>query len=332
MAKLIKKSLMGRKKSNKPLQYAIGGIVSVIVLVIWITSPGRSSSFSAAAIAAGNPFSSRVSDISVLSAGEDRMKTETERMAEEMGAHDGGNNLLSTLFQSGVEEEASAGEETEALGSASGEDDYGDSGSGFGSVPDVSYSEGTVSSGARAKLSALSSSFGGGGGSSNTSGGGSHNKMFGSGSANVSTKKIDVNAGNVKNAALAEKSKGGKTMQSLHAANRFANSAMQAKNLGQASALNSVAFDGGIKKGTVEMADNGLSQSSAEASLGFGQAVKDLKVNDPKLNSTKVVPKTNKPKDATDEGSELKKMLIQMLFQSVIGPVLQTAVGGAMGK
>lgn len=326
MAKLVKKSLIGRKKSNKPLQYAVGGIVSIVVLVLWITSPGRSSSFSAAAIAAGNPFSSRVSDISVLSSGEERMKTETERMAEEMGSHDGGNGLLTTLFQSGMDQETDSSENSEALASASGSESLSDSGS-FDSVPAASApsSGGTVSEGARAKLNSLSSSFGGGGGSSSTSGGG-HSQMFGTGSANVSSKKIDVNTGNVKTAPLAQKSKEGKTMQALNAANKFASGAMQARNLGQASALNSVAFDGGIKKGTVDMVDGGLSHTSAEASFGFGEAVKDLKINDPKLNSTKVVPKASKAKDVTHEGEDMKKFLLQLIFQSVIGPVLQGAL------
>lgn len=325
MAKIVKKSLLGRKKSNKPLQYAVGGVVSIIVLVLWITSPGRSSSFSAAAIAAGNPFSSRVTDISVLSTSTDgeKVKTEAERMADEMGSHDGGNGLLSSLFQTGFDEESS--DDSEMMAAAGDAPDTSDSFDDY-DVPSASpASGGSVSDSARAKLSALGSSSKGGGGGGST-GISSHNKFFGSGSANATTKKVDVNTGNVKSSQLTDRAKNTKSVESLKAAERFASNAVQSRNLGQATALNSLAFDGGIKKGTVEAVDSGLSQTSTEASLGFGEAIKDLKTNDPKLNKNKVVPPANKAKDVTNDDDDMKKYILQLLFQNVIGPVLQGAL------
>ena len=328
MAKLVKKSLLGRKKSNKPLQYAVGGVVSIIVLVLWITSPGRSSSFSAAAIAAGNPFSSRVTDISVLSTSTEgeKVKTEAERMAEEMGSHDGGNGLLSSLFQTGFEEESSL--DSDMVAAAGESPDTSDSyGGDYDSVPDASPAyDGSVSDSARAKLSALGSSSKGGSGGGST-GISSHNKFFGSGSASASTKKIDVNTGNAKTSALSNSAKDTKSVQALKSAERYASNAMQSRNLGQATALNSLAFDGGIKKGTVETVDRGLSQTSTEASLGFGEAIKDLKTNDPKLNKNKIVPPASKAKDVTnDDDKDMKKYILQLLFQNVVGPVLQGAL------
>ena len=182
MAKIVKRNLLGKKKANKPVQYAIGGVVALVMLVLWITSPSRGSSFSTAVIAAGNPFSSRVSDVSALSsAGDDTFKSETQKMAEEMGSHDGGNNLLGSLFSSGFEEEKmeflDGGSEAAAAPSA----DDGGSVSDSYSSPSASPASGSsVSDGARAKLSALNSSLGGsGGGSTSTSGGGNHNKFSG---------------------------------------------------------------------------------------------------------------------------------------------------------
>ena len=295
------------------MQYAVGGVVSIIVLVLWITSPGRGSSFSAAAIAAGNPFSSRVTDISVLSTSADgeKVKTEAERMADEMGSHDGGNGLLSSLFQTGFDEESS--DDSEMMAAAGDAPDTSDSFDDY-DVPSASpASGGSVSDSARAKLSALgSSSKGGGGGSTGISG---HNKFFGSGSANASTKKVDVNTGNVKNSQLSDRAKNTKSVESLKAAERFASNAMQSNNLGQATALNSLALDGGIKKGTVETVDSGLSQTSTEASLGFGEAVKDLKTNDPKLNKNKIVPPASKAKDVTNEDEDWGKFLLKLLIQ-----------------
>ncbi len=331
MAKIVKRNLLGKRKANKPVQYAVGGVVSLIVLVLWITSPSRGSSFSAAAIAAGNPFSSRVSDVSALSsAGDDTFKSETQRMAEEMGSHDGGNNLLGSLFQTGFEEEKmeflDGGAEAAAAPSADDEP----SSSGDYSAPSVSHptsASSGVSDGTRAKLSALNSSFGGGGGSSNTSGGG-HNKFFGSGNVKATVNKINVERAQSKVPAASNAAKQGLT--SLKTANRYATDAVRSNNLTNAAVGNSLAFDGGTKKATTDFLDKGVESAAGEATLGFGQAITDLKSNDPKMNSTKITP-PSKPKDASKDDDDLKKTLLKMLFSDVLGPVLQTAVGSAMG-
>lgn len=328
MAKIVKRNLLGKKKANKPVQYAVGGVVSLIVLVLWITSPSRGSSFSAAAIAAGNPFSSRVSDVSALSsAGDDTFKSETQRMAEEMGSHDGGNNLLGSLFQTGFEEEKieflDGGAEAAAAPSA---DDEASS-SGDYSAPSVSQptsASGGVSDGTRAKLSALSSSFGGGGGSSNTSGGG-HNKFFGSGNVKATVNKINVERDKSKVPAASNAAKQGLT--SLKTANRYATDAVRSKNLTNAAVGNSLAFDGGTKKATTDFLDKEIEGASGEATLGFGQAIQSLKTNDPKKDSTKITP-PGKPKDVTKDDQDLGKYLLKLFMSSVVGPVMSSAVSG----
>jgi hypothetical protein len=331
MAKIVKRNLLGKKKANKPVQYAIGGVVALVMLVLWITSPSRGSSFSTAVIAAGNPFSSRVSDVSALSsAGDDTFKSETQKMAEEMGSHDGGNNLLGSLFSSGFEEEKmeflDGGSEAAAAPSA---DDGGSASDSYSSPSASPASGGSVSDGARAKLSALNSSLGGsGGGSTSTSGGGNHNKFFGSGNPKTTVNKIDIGTQPKKNAPLSAPGKQGLT--SLQTANRYASDALKTNNLGSASATNSLAFDGGTKKATTDFLDTGTESASGAASLGLGQAITDLKTNDPKLNTNKVTP-PSKPKDASKESDDWKKELIKSLISGVVGPVLQTAVKGAMG-
>ena len=330
MAKIVKRNLLGKKKANKPVQYAVGGVVSLIVLVLWITSPNRGSSFSTAAIAAGNPFSSRVSDVSALSsAGDDTFKSETQRMAEEMGSHDGGNDLLGSLFQTGFEEEKmeflDGGAEAAAAPSADdvpSSDDYS-----APSVSQPSSASGGVSDGTRAKLSALTSSFGGGGGGSSSSGGG-HNKFFGSGNVKAEVNKVNVEKDKSKVPAASRAANQGLT--SLKTANRYASDAAKSRNLTNASAVNSLAFDGGTKKATTDFLDKGVEGASGEATLGFGQAVADLKLNDPKMNSTKITP-PSKPKDAAEDDEDLGKYLLKLFMNSVVGPVLSSAVSGGLG-
>ena len=318
MAKLIKKSLIGKRKSNKPLQYAIGGVVALVILVLWITSPGRSSAFSAAAVAAGNPFSSRVTDLSALSTGDDHIKTETERMAEEMGSHEGENGILSTLFQSGVEEEAAPTDSGTALASTDVPTDV--PAAADADIPSASASS-SVSAGTKAKLNFSGrSAVGSGGGSSSSSS--SHNKMFGSGSVQASTKKIDVNTGAVNTKSLTAKAPG-KALASLKKAEALSIEAKNTPNLAKAASFSSQAFDGGVKKENVEMLA-GEGKAVEAANLDFGKAVTDLKSYDPSKNSkNKVVPPPSKAKDAKDEDDEMKKFLLQMLFQNVIGPVMQ---------
>lgn len=329
MAKIVKRNLLGKKKANKPVQYAIGGVVALVMIVLWITSPSRGSSFSTAVIAAGNPFSSRVSDVSALSsAGDDVFKSETQKMAEEMGSHDGGNNLLGSLFNTGFEEEKMEFLDGGAEAAAAPSDDGSGGSSGSYSSPEASpVSGGSVSEGARAKLSALNSSLGGsGGGSTSTSGGGNHNKFFGSGNVKAKVNKIDIGTQQKKNAPSAPAKQG---LASLQTANRYASDALKTNNFGSASATNSLAFDGGTKKATTDFLDSGTESASGAASLGLGQAITDLKTNDPKLNTNKVVP-PSKPKDASKDDDAWKKELIKSLISGVLGPVLQTAVKGAM--
>ena len=56
---------------------------------------------------------------------------------------------------------------------------------------------------------------------------------------------------------------------------------------------------------------------------GSGEsAASDLKNSDPKMNKPTFTPPKPKPeKDKTDENEEFKKMLIQMLIQSLLGPI-----------
>lgn len=320
MAKIIKKSLIGKRKSNKPLQYAIGGVVSLVILVLWITSPGRSSAFSAAAVAAGNPFSSRVTDLSALSTGDEHIKTEAERMADEMGSHEGENGILSTLFQSGVEEESAPTDSGTALAATDAPTEVPSAADV--DIPSASASS-SVSPSIKAKLSSSGGSSGvsgGGGGSSSSSS--SHNKMFGSGSVQASTKKIDVNTGSVNTNSLTSKTPS-KAIASLKKAADLSDTAAKSTNLAKASSFSSQAFDGGVKKENVEMLA-GEGKAVEAANLDFGKAVTDLKSYDPSKNSkNKVVPPPSKAKDAKDEDDEMKKFLLQMLFQNVIGPVMQ---------
>lgn len=322
MAKVVRRSLMGKKTKNKPLQYAIAGVVSVIVIALWITSPGRSSSFNAAVIAAGNPFSSRVSDISALSSSEEKYKSSLEQMAAEMGSHDGGNNLLGTLFRSGT----GAEEEIEDAGTAfassveSNESSYGSSAS------EVS-SPNAVSEATRAKMSAIGSSFSSGGkGSSSSSGDGKHSKFFGSGSVKANIARVDVSTPkNIRTGAVQ-----GQGLTSLKTASLRGAQAVKTANLGQASVGNSLSFDGGTTKANTDFLDTGVEAASGLAQLGMSQAISDLKSGNPIKNVNKVTPKVNKAKEDKDKSAddEMKKMLLQFLLNNLVGPAFSSVLGG----
>lgn len=324
MAKINSGIRLGKRKKNKAVQYAIGGVVSVVVLVLWITSPIMGNVFSSASVAAGNPFSSRVTDVSALSS-DGSFKSSAEKMVEEMGSHDSGDGILSTLFQSGFDEENKEYADSGAGSSAASTDSGSDSSTSAPNIP--TPNAGTVSESTRAKLSALSSSLGAkGGGGSSASSGGNHNKFFGSGNNKAEIRAIDMSDVKKQVASTGNEKRG---MGSLKKATTQGNLALNTSDLAQASGGVSSAFDGGTKKASSSMLSGKEEKESEVAQLGVGQAITDLKSNDPKLNSNKVTPKVTKPKDVTDEDAEIKKMLLQMLFSNVIGPVLSGAVGSA---
>ena len=157
-------------KKPKPTQYIVGGVVAVIVLFAWISLPLMSNSSLDSSVSVGNPFKSRVSDISSLM---DDIPSEGGAPGSPLSGEmtdnpaTSGESLISSLFQSG-----DGDEETAAGASASADVPApGMPGKYSTSVPIPSLRAGG------AKLTPQASITGGNPNSMST--GGPHNKFFG---------------------------------------------------------------------------------------------------------------------------------------------------------
>ena len=303
-------------KKNKSTQYIIGGTVAVIILALWISIPLMSGSSLDSSVSAGNPFRSKVADISML--GSD-ISSEGGAPGSPLNGSmidnpaTSGDYTASSLFQSGP----GADEPVDATASASASVDapYG-GGSASAGAP--------AASGPKGKL-AVAASISGGNANSMSTGGGKHDKFFGSGSqkqevaptAPANLKKIPT--GDKKSSLVAmlnntaDKSKLAAKSGSMDAAHGGASSA----------------FANTAKAGGSDL-DSDFEDKAIESGLQMGQTAQDLKKNDPSLSKTKITP-PSKPEDATNESEEMKNqikmMVIQMVLKMAIGLVFNVPMG-----
>ncbi len=301
-------------RKSKAKQYVIGGTVSVIMLALWISLPLMSGSSLDSSVSAGNPFSSRVADISLL--GSD--------IAPEAGAPGSplsgemiynpatsGEDIASSLFQSGI----SDGEAAASSASAGVQAPLpGGPGSASAGTPAPS------AAGPHGRLHAAASITGGNSNSMTT--GSMHGKFFGSG--NQKSDFAPVDKADLKKPTVADK------RNSLVAMlGNSANKSELAAKTGKMDAARggaSSAFGGAAAAKGMDLNDN-LEQAQTEGGLNMGQAASDLKKNDPSLNKTKVTPPAP-PKDITDESEETKKQIKMMVIQMVLKVALGIAFQG----
>ena len=301
-------------KKNKVTQYVIGGTVGVLILGLWISMPLMSGN-SYDSVAAGNPFKSKVADLSVLSDIPSEGGAPGSPLSGEMinNPATSGEDIASSLFQSGISDDASAESSASASADASA--------SGAPAVPSASAGA-PAPSGPRAKLSAAPSISGGN--ANSMTAGGLHSKFFGSG--NQKSELAPIAAADVKKMASADKR--GSLVSML---NNSAEKSQQAAKSGKMDAAQNgaAAAFGASVKATGSDLDNGMEGKAIESGLQLGQTAQDLKKNDPSLSKTKVTP-PSKPEDATNESEEMKKeimkMVIQMVLKVALGAVFQTAV------
>lgn len=302
-----------QSKKSKPTQYVIGGTVAVIILGLWVSLPLMNGGTADSSVSAGNPFRSKVADISSLgSEGSSEIGAPGSPLSGEMinNPATSGEEMASSLFQSGPsEEEAPA---------ASASADQVPAASGPGGVPSAS---GAAPAAPRGKLAAAASITGGN--SNSMTAGGVHNKFFGSG--NQKAEIAPAAAGpDMKKLAPAEKRSslvamlGNSADKSIQAAK---SGNMDAAKGGAASA-----FGGTSGKGDTSDLNSNLETQSMESGLQMGQTAQDLKKNDPGLNKHKVT--LPEPKVAKDEDAdaEMKKQIMQMIIQAVLKVAL-----GSMG-
>lgn len=318
--------ILNTRKQNKPLQYGVGGTVVVIILGIFVSMPLRNNTITSSSLTAGNPFNSKVADISAL----------RSDVASESGAPGAalsgemvnnpatsGEAMLSSLFQSGSDnaQPAEDGASSDSAASASGSeapygssgDGGGDSGSGYGSG--VSASPG-------GKLAAVASLSGSNAGSMTA--GATHGKFFGSGAQQQEF--APAAAADVKQAMLSGKDKKGVAASGLNSAFTQSKFAAKARDLSDARGGAATAFGGSVKGGALADLKSNADKAAAVSGLELGQAAANLKTSDPSLNKNQVtMPKVSEPVKVP-EVNDWKKELIMILAKYAMGMVL-----GGMG-
>lgn len=289
-------------KRSKSTQYVIGGTLGVVILALWISLPLLSGSSMEGSVAAGNPFKSRVADLSALSDIPSEGGAPGSPLSGEMinNPATSGEDIASSLFQSGI------GEETpEASASADASASAPDVPSASGGAPMPS------AGGPKAKLAAAASITGGN--SNSMTAGGIHNKFFGSG--NNKAEVAPALPADMKKMAAPDK-KG--TLAAL--LSNTADKSKLAANSGSMDASKggaSSAFANTAKGGGSADLNSDLEAKSLESGLQLGQTAQDLKKSDPSLSKSKVTP-PSKPEDATDESEEMKNQIKMMVIQMVL--------------
>lgn len=299
-------------RKNKSSQYVVGGTVAIIILGVWISLPLMNNSSMSASVGAGNPFKSKVSDISSL--GSDVSAEGSAPGAALSGEMinnpaTSGEEILSSLFQSGPEDGAGAADSASAsadVGAAPGP-------AGSSAAPYAPSAGG--GSGPGGKLNAVASLGGSGGGSMTA--GGTHGKFFGSG--NQKADFAPAVGADLKKIASGPDKKGAVTAM-LNNTQAQSKLAASAGALGDARGGAAAAFGGSSKGGATASLDSAAQQGAGAVGLEDGQATGNLKRNDPSLNKSKVTPPAVTPaKEVKDPNEEMKKMIIQLIIKAAMG-------------
>ena len=302
-------------KKSKTKQYVIGGVVGVIIICLWLSIPLTRNSSMGASVAPGNFFKSSTVDVSSL--GSDIPQeggAPGYALNGEVNDPAVGESMASMLFQSGLEDET-APVEASAAGSAMPPGPRSDMFASAG-APELS--------GPKGKLNVMPSM--GGGGSNSATSGGAHNKFFGSGAAKTDFTPVAVDP-SLKKTTAAEKRNALVAM--LQKTEEKSAQAVRSLNSASAAGAAASAFEKTSKADTSNL-NTETERGAATSGLALGSAAQDLKRNDPQLNKSKVAPPTPKAvKDPNSDDEEMKKMLMQMLMSSVIGPMFSTAFGAA---
>ena len=305
-------------KKPKSTQYVVGGVVAVIILLCWISIPLMNNSSLDSSAGSGNPFKTKTADIGSL--GSD-IPSEGGAPGQAMNGEmlynpaTSGENIASSLFQSGPEDE-----ETAAAPSAP--DISGPAAPGSGSGASAGVSGGGAST-PKGKLSAMPSITAGNGNSVTT--GGKFDKPFGTGAAKQDTgptldqlSKKNMPAADKRNALIAM----------LQKVDDKSAQGAKSNNANEARGASTGAFE---KTKTDSNLNSGLEQASAGAGLETSAAAQDLKRSDPSLSKNKsTIPEPKVSVDKSKEADEaMKKMIVQMLISSVIGPMFSSIFGAA---
>ncbi len=292
-------------KKAKPVQYVIGGTVAVIILGLWVSLPLMNGTSADSSFSAGNPFRSKVADISSLgseSSGE--VGAPGYPLSGEMinNPATSGEEMASSLFQSGPSEEEAPAASASVDGPAA---------SGPGAGP--SASGGAPSAAPRGKLAAAASITGGN--SNSMTAGGVHNKFFGSGNQKAEIATAAPGPDMKKQSAADKRAS---LVAMLGNSSEKSSLAAKSGNMDAAKGGASAAFGNTSGKGDTSDLNSNLESQSLESGMQMGQTAQDLKKNDPGLNKHKITlpePKATKDEDAD---AEMKKQIMSMIIQAVL--------------
>jgi len=309
-------NLQGKK--NKTAQYAIGGVVGFIILVLLFSVPLMDRSSWNTAVPEGNPFSSKSVDLSSLS---DGMSYESGAPGAPLSGEltynpaTSGDDIGSSLYNSGFdgisdgEIEEGEGESRAVAVSAGSSSKY----SGSANAP----SPRKVSIGKLNKVA----SIGSGGGSSGTRG--KKQKFFGGGNDRA---KFSENY----NAPIGKIKKDSKLLSSANNSRKHSKKAEAINLKGKEEAGRSgiaAAFSNLVKADDSQIT-TGLEEAAAASGIAEGEIGGDLKKNDPGLNKSKYTPPApGKPSSGDNSDEKYKQMLISLVMRGTLSPMF-----GAMGN
>ncbi len=307
-----------QSRKSKTTQYAIGAAVAVVIVGLWISLPLMNNSSMDASVAAGNPFRSKVADISML--GSD-IPSEGGAPGSPLSGEminnpaTSGEEVASALFQSGIDE---AQPLTEATADASAS-------APSGSASSPAPAPAPAPSGMGAKLNMMPSITGGN--ANSMTAGGVHNKFFGSGGQKA---EFAANTGpDLKKLASPEDKKSALVAMLNNAAQK-SEFAAKTGSMDSAKGGATAAFTNSAKATGSDLNDK-LEAQSSSSGLQLGQTAQDLKKSDPNLSKHKVNIPEPKVDKAKEEDEEMKKMIIQMIIQNVLGPMFGSLAGGLTG-
>ncbi|MBI5743250.1 MAG: hypothetical protein HY952_01750 [Elusimicrobia bacterium] len=294
-------------RKPKSTQYVIGAVVAVIILGLWISLPLMNNSSMDASVSAGNPFRSKVADISTL--GSD-IPSEGGAPGSPLSGEminnpaTSGEEVASSLFQSGIMGEETADAPVTAAASVSAP-----------ALPPSSSMGAPAPAAPMGKLNSVASISGGN--SNSMTAGGLHNKFFGSGGQKA---EFAASTGPDLKKLNGPEEKRSATLAMLNSTADKSQLAAKTGNIDAAKGGAAAAFTNSAKATGSDL-NSAIENQAGTAGLQLGQTAADLKKNDPNMNKSKVNVPEPKPVKDDKSDEEFKKMLIQMIFQSVIGPM-----------
>ncbi|MCG2726857.1 MAG: hypothetical protein L6420_11515 [Elusimicrobia bacterium] len=302
-------------KKGRAAQYAIGGAVAFIILLLWISVPLMDRSAWNTSVPESNPFSSKSVNLRGLS---DGMGYESGAPGSPLSGEltynpaTSGEDIHSSLYNSGFDELASDSESGDAGAVAS-----------KGSSSKYSPSANTPSSNVtRGKLSKVPS-FGSGGSNTGTTGN-RHSKFFGDGNDRA---KFDTTS---PNAPIGKVKKDSKLLASVNNSQKKSKEALDFKGKDEMGRSGiAAAFNKLVDADNSEILTN-LEDSAAESGIVEGEIGDGLKKSDPNLNKSDIsLPEPEEADEADDNDEQYKQMLIKMMLNATVGSVFG-AIGDVM--